>query len=63
MGLNVITTELFDKKLAELLDKMSGYELLAIPGLYEVVSEHLNNDVLKALEEEKSSLEPKPRRL
>lgn len=42
----------FDRKLEELLDEMSGAELLAVPGLYEVVSEALNNEVLRALERE-----------
>lgn len=44
--------ERFDTKLEEILDGMSGGELLAIPGLYEVASEALNNEVLKAIEEE-----------
>jgi hypothetical protein len=52
-----VTTEMFDTKLAELLDDLSGYELLAIPGLYEVVSEQLNNDVLEALEAEREENE------
>lgn len=47
-----VEQERFDKKLEEVLDGMSGAELLAIPGLYEVVSEALNNEVLKAIEEE-----------
>ncbi len=40
----------FDKKLEEILDGMTGAQLLAIPGLYEVVAEELNNEVLKALQ-------------
>ena len=49
-----VTTEMFDAKLAELLDEMSGGGILQIPGVYEVVSEHLNNDVLEALEAERA---------
>ncbi len=49
---NQITQEEFDKHLAEILSKMSTAELLAIPGLYEVVSEDLNNAVIKHWEEE-----------
>lgn len=45
-----VEQEAFEAKLEELLDGMSGGQLLAIPGLYEVVSEHLNNAVLEALE-------------
>ncbi len=48
-----VTQEMFDKKLEELLDKETGGSLLMIPGLYEVVSEHFNNAVLEALEEER----------
>lgn len=42
-------SESFDAKLEEILDEMTGAQLLAIPGLYEVVSEELNNEVLRKL--------------
>ena len=42
-------SERFDEKLAEILDKNPASHLLSIPGVYEVVSEHFNNDVLAAL--------------
>jgi hypothetical protein len=45
-----ITTELFDTKLVEILNGMNGAQLLSIPGVYEVVSEELNNDVIEAIE-------------
>ena len=48
-----VTSEMFDAKLAELLSEMSGAEILQIPGVYEVVSEELNNDALEALEKER----------
>ncbi len=48
-----ISNEEFDRKLEEILDKMTGGQLLAIPGLYEVVSEFLNNKVIEELEREK----------
>ena len=47
---NNITDEQFDSKLAEILSGMDGEALLQIPGLYEVVAEELNNEVLEALE-------------
>lgn len=47
-----ITPEMFLQKLEELLDDMTGEQLLMIPGLYEVVSEHLNDAVLEALEDD-----------
>lgn len=48
------TQEQFDEKLETLLDDMSGAELLAIPGLYEVASEYLNNTVLTAIRAEQT---------
>ena len=43
----------FDAKLEELLDECTGADLLAIPGLYEVVSEHFNNKVIAAVASDK----------
>ena len=40
------------RKLKEILDSMSGSQLLSIPGLYEVVSEELNNEIIEAIEKE-----------
>jgi hypothetical protein len=42
-----ITTEKFDELLAEILDEGKASALLTIPGVYEVLSEHFNNEVLK----------------
>lgn len=42
-----VTTEMFDNKLAELANVD-----LSIPGMYEVVSEEYNNEVLEALDRE-----------
>jgi hypothetical protein len=47
-----ITTEKFDELLAEILDEEKASALLTIPGVYEAVSEHFNNDVLKRWHEE-----------
>ena len=41
-----ITTEEFDHALSDLLDKLTGEQFMAIPGVYEVVSEHFNNEAL-----------------
>ena len=46
-----VTTEQFDAILEEIVGKMSAGALLAIPGVYEVLSEELNNEVLQRLEE------------
>jgi hypothetical protein len=48
-----VTQEEFDKALEAILDDASGSELLAIPGLYEVVSEHFNNEAIDLAREEK----------
>jgi hypothetical protein len=48
-----ITNEMFDQKLREILGRMKPDELLAIPGVYEEISEHLNNQVLDELKEER----------
>lgn len=47
-----ITHEEFTEALAELVSEMGGLEILQVPGCYEALSEHLNNDVIaKCLEE------------
>lgn len=40
---NDVTSEEFGEALETLLDEMSGAEILATPGAYEVFSEVLNN--------------------
>lgn len=45
-----VTTEMFEEKLRELCSRT---DLLGIPGVYELVAEHLNNAVLDALAEER----------
>ena len=43
---NQITTAEFDHALSDILDEMSGEQILAVPGVYEAVSEHFNNETL-----------------
>jgi hypothetical protein len=45
-----VTDEMFDSKLEELA---ANEDLLAIPGVLEIVREELNNAVLEALKEER----------
>ncbi|NIR28712.1 MAG: hypothetical protein GWN84_05230 [Gammaproteobacteria bacterium] len=45
-----VTNDMFDGALEALVDGMSAGELLAIPGVAEVLREALNNDVLRHLE-------------
>ena len=47
-----VTNDMFQEKLIEILDNQDGESLIMIPGLYEVVSEYVNNDVLEALEQQ-----------
>jgi len=57
---SAMTTEDFDRLLAGAMDEeVSPSALLAIPGIYEVVSEHYNNAVLDAwMAEQKEAAEP-----
>lgn len=36
----------FDEILADIVAEMGAIELLRVPGIYEILSEHLNNAVL-----------------
>ncbi len=45
-GKSDVTQEEFDEALVVLLDDMSGTEILATPGAYEVFSEALNNEAI-----------------
>ena len=50
-----VTHEMFDKKLVEIVNEHKGEQLLAVPGVYEVLSEHFNNAVLDALDKERDT--------
>lgn len=51
-----VTTDQFDAKLGEIMDRdFEPSNLLGIPGIYEIMSEHLNNEVLGELEQEKQA--------
>ena len=52
-----ITDEEFDKALETLLDEMSGAQVLATPGAYEVFSEALNNEVIDLIRRTKEEEE------
>ena len=42
--------ELFDNALVDILREYRGNQLLSIPGIYEILSEHFNNDALTLME-------------
>lgn len=46
-----VSQEQFDQKLVEILNGVTGAQLLSIPGIYELLAEEFNNDVLDALNE------------
>jgi hypothetical protein len=50
MNYNWVTDEMFDNKLVEIIDRYPASHLLGIPGVYEAVAEHYNNQVLDELE-------------
>ena len=49
----------FDNKLIEIIDRedMPACVLLSIPGIYEILSEYFNNDIIDELENEGNSEE------
>ena len=46
MPFDWITDEMFNKELDDVVNNLSTSELLAIPGIYEILREELNNEVL-----------------
>lgn len=44
-----VTQEQFDNKLLEILAGMTAACIITIPGVYEILAEELNNDVLEEL--------------
>lgn len=48
-----ITPDMFEEKVRDIAYRHGTGELLAIPGVWEIVQEHFNNAVLEELEEER----------
>ncbi len=48
-----ITQEEFDEALLKIVRDMKPDEFMAMPGIYAIVSEELNNEVIKAVLEER----------
>lgn len=44
-----VTNDEFISELGKQVGLMNAEELLAIPGIYEVLAEHLNNSILESL--------------
>lgn len=45
-----LTDQEFDRRLAQIVDRRPSSELLTVPGVYEALSEHFNNQVLEEWE-------------
>jgi tRNA G26 N,N-dimethylase Trm1 len=48
----MITQENFDRILLEILSQQKANQLIDIPGIYEIVSEFYNNDILRIHKQE-----------
>lgn len=48
-----VTTEMFDEELKEILSDEDPVGLLSIPGIYEILAEHFNNEVLTNLQRQR----------
>ena len=51
-----MTQEDFNRILGDIMQEAGGRAILTIPGVYEVVSEHFNNDVLDRWEQEQGGM-------
>ena len=49
-----MTTEVFDELLVEIVEDLNVYTLLAIDGVYEILSNDLHSDVLNLWEKRKT---------
>ena len=56
-----ITDEMFYDKLTEIIDREPASKLLTFAGVWETLSETLNNPVLEELEAERDELIGKPK--
>lgn len=47
-----ITQTQFDNKLIEILSEVNAVQLLGIPGIYEILAEEYNNEIIDQIENE-----------
>lgn len=57
MNYKKVTEEMFVKKLAKVIDEQKASSLLTIPGIYEILSEHFNNEVLARFDNDQALAE------
>lgn len=51
-----LTDDLFDKYLESIVAGMHAYEILSIPGVYEILREELNNKILLQYESQEDPI-------
>lgn len=51
-----ISDQEFDNRLKEKLSKITADQLLSIPGIYELVSEELNNEIIEEWEQDQEKI-------
>ncbi len=51
----MITQVEFDTELIQLLKETEAVHLISIPGIYEILSEHFNNEIIERIEQCKTS--------
>jgi hypothetical protein len=52
-----VTDEVFEGELREVLSRLAPDDFLDIPGIYEIVAEHFNNEVLTNLQRHREEAE------
>lgn len=58
-----VTSRMFSGRLAEVIDGHKASNLLTIPGIYEILSEHFNDEILARFDNDRALAEdwkPKP---
>lgn len=57
MDYSKMTNDDFEKHLLYVLDGMTPNDFLSIPGVYEIVAEYFNNDILESWAEDQEDQE------
>lgn len=50
-----LTQEEFERRLSEMIDRKAASYLLTIPGIYDILSEEYNNDILDEWEKDQAA--------
>lgn len=50
-----LTQEEFERRLSEMIDRKAASYLLTIPGIYNILSEEYNSDILDELEKDRAA--------